>query len=93
MPKEITTQSKCDLHFRKKTDNLTDNVCVSIFAVCRHAGATAANGTITPTAGDTRGPKICVFYIKAPPNQQIQISCSAINLTNSARYLRVSLLW
>jgi hypothetical protein len=66
---------------------------VSIFhAGCRHAEATAANGTISPMSGDTRDIKNCAFNIKAAPYQQIQIICSVILLADPDYYLFVSSL-
>jgi hypothetical protein len=60
------------------------------FTVCRHAEATAANGTVSPIAEDTRYVRNCAFHIKAAPYQQIRIICSAILLTISDSYLSVS---
>ncbi|XP_046640603.1 uncharacterized protein LOC124326050 [Daphnia pulicaria] len=58
----------------------------SQFKLCRHAEATAANGTITPITGDKRS---CFFLIKAYPNQKIQISCSVLKLTSTGSYLSI----
>jgi hypothetical protein len=63
-----------------------------IFTVCRHAEATAANGTISPLVGENRDIKNCVFHIKAAPYQQIRIVCSVILLTTPGSYLSVSSL-
>ncbi|EFX82426.1 hypothetical protein DAPPUDRAFT_316720 [Daphnia pulex] len=58
----------------------------SQFKLCRHAEATAANGTITPITGDKRS---CLFLIKAYSYQKIQISCSVLKLTSTGSYLRI----
>jgi hypothetical protein len=51
-----------------------------LFSVCLHGMASTANGTIQPMTGLTDEPKTCRFYITAPSNNQIQISCSVVNL-------------
>ena len=48
--------------------------------------ASTANGTIQPMTGLTDEPKTCRFYITAPSNNQIQISCSVVNLQAPGMY-------
>jgi hypothetical protein len=60
-----------------------------LYTVCRDGRATAAAGTITPT-GDGGGG--CNFVIEAPPDQRIEFTCTAINLTSFTSQLQVSSL-
>ncbi|EFX73252.1 hypothetical protein DAPPUDRAFT_253535 [Daphnia pulex] len=61
------------------------------FKLCRHGGTTSSNGTLQPLLEDlkTGEPRECFFFIELPLNQQIQISCSSINLRSPGSYLRV----
>ncbi|EFX73649.1 hypothetical protein DAPPUDRAFT_252947 [Daphnia pulex] len=60
--------------------NTTPNENTTKFKLCRHGQATSANGTIQPLAGNL-SQRRCSFSIVAPPEYQIEFSCSAINLT------------
>jgi hypothetical protein len=44
--------------------------------------ATAVNGTIKPTVNGI-GKWQCSFFIDAPPNNLIQLTCSVVNLNSS----------
>ncbi|EFX82162.1 hypothetical protein DAPPUDRAFT_241300 [Daphnia pulex] len=61
------------------------------FQLCRHGETTAANGTIQPFVGLVKGEpsRSCSFLIIASPNQQIQISCSIVNLTSPSAFLMI----
>lgn len=60
-----------------------------LYTVCRDGRATAAAGTITPTGDGVAG---CNFVIEAPPDQQIEFTCTTINLTSFTSQLQVSSL-
>ena len=55
-------------------------------AVCRHAEATTANGTITPIAGSTGSLRKCSFRIKFYPKKKLQISCSVLKLSSASSF-------
>lgn len=57
-----------------------------VFIVCRDEETTAAMGSISSTMYDIvdyydTTPEECSFLIKAPPEQQIEISCSSVNIS------------
>ena len=60
-----------------------------VFIVCRDEETTAAMGSISSTMYDIvdyydTTPEECSFLIKAPPEQQIEISCSSIKFSSSS---------
>ncbi|XP_046633475.1 uncharacterized protein LOC124312933 isoform X3 [Daphnia pulicaria] len=59
------------------------------FKLCLDGLATAAAGTITPTGDDIRPWGRCTFVIEAPPDQQIEFTCTAINLTSFTSQLQI----
>ncbi|EFX67217.1 hypothetical protein DAPPUDRAFT_261967, partial [Daphnia pulex] len=60
------------------------------FKLCRHGGTTSTSGSLQPFLdGLTTGePRECYFFIELPLNEQIEFSCSSINLTSPGSYLR-----
>ena len=58
------------------------------FLVCYQEESTTANGTLQPLSSRD-SPRSCSFYINGPIDQQIQFSCSAINLTSFDSYFAV----
>nr|CAH0111233.1 unnamed protein product [Daphnia galeata] len=54
--------------------------------VCRYAETTTAIGTIQSMSSiddDTGPPRTCPFFINAPTNYQVQLSCSVLNFTDT----------
>jgi hypothetical protein len=65
------------------------------FPICRDSEAGSANGTITSLKVDdpfyhSGLNRICYLLIKAPLDQQIQVSCSALDLNSSNSFVAVS---
>jgi hypothetical protein len=63
------------------------------FFVCRDTNSSAATGILLPyrnITGDEA--KDCQFSIIAPPGQQIQITCSTMNIIGYLSNLRVSFI-
>lgn len=79
--------------FGKISNDIIIELCYPFsHVVCRDEEATATAGTITPTGISKISPGRCTFLIKAPSDQQIQITCSSSNISNSiSNYLTVSL--
>ncbi|XP_046640904.1 uncharacterized protein LOC124326233 [Daphnia pulicaria] len=69
--------------------NITTVENTTDYKFCRDIVARTANGTIQPLTGDPGPLRECSFSIYAPPDQQIQISCSTLNLTSPGSYLRM----
>ncbi|EFX73549.1 hypothetical protein DAPPUDRAFT_252889 [Daphnia pulex] len=68
------------------------NGTIQPIAVCLDGLATAAAGTITPTGDDIIRPwGRCTFVIEAPPDQKIEFTCTAINLTSFTSQLQAPL--
>ncbi|XP_046462711.1 uncharacterized protein LOC124208895 [Daphnia pulex] len=61
------------------------------FKLCRHGGTTSSTGTLQPFLdGLTTGePRECYFFIELPLDEQIEFSCSSMNLSSPGSYLRV----
>ncbi|EFX67157.1 hypothetical protein DAPPUDRAFT_261977 [Daphnia pulex] len=61
------------------------------FKLCRHGGTTSSSGTLQPFLdGLTTGePRECYFFMELPLDEQIEFSCSSVNLTSPGSYLRV----
>ncbi|XP_046460395.1 uncharacterized protein LOC124207133 isoform X2 [Daphnia pulex] len=60
------------------------------FKLCRDGVATGAAGTITPTGDDIRPWGGCTFVIESSPDQRIEFTCTAINLTSPGSYLEIN---
>ncbi|EFX67172.1 hypothetical protein DAPPUDRAFT_331309 [Daphnia pulex] len=61
------------------------------FKLCRHGGTTSSSGTLQPFLDGlpTGEPRECYFFIELPLDEQIEFSCSSINLKSPGSYLRV----
>jgi hypothetical protein len=58
--------------------------------VCRDRFSTAANGTIRPTISNSiNGQRQCSFFINAPADKLIQMTCSVIRLNSSGAELAI----
>ncbi|EFX82318.1 hypothetical protein DAPPUDRAFT_302573 [Daphnia pulex] len=55
------------------------------FKFCIHGRTKASSGTIRPVDMSTGETRWCRFFIEAPSNQRVQLSCSTMKLNNSPR--------
>jgi hypothetical protein len=80
----VTTYRKSFLFGKRQSKS---QLLLYVFLVCRDEETTAAMGSISSTnMYDTvdyydTTPEECSFLIKAPPEQQIEISCSSFNIS------------
>ncbi|XP_046641444.1 uncharacterized protein LOC124326581 [Daphnia pulicaria] len=60
------------------------------FKFCIHGRTKTSSGTIRPLDMSTGETRWCRFFIEAPSNQRVQMTCSSINLGNSpTSYMRM----
>ncbi len=86
-PKATTTVK------RNVTTTTLSPVNVPKFFVCRDTNSSAATGILLPYRNITSDEaKDCQFSIIAPPAQQIQITCSTINIIGYPSYFSVSFI-
>jgi hypothetical protein len=92
VPAPLTTDFKRESHLKKNDVTLIQNRFL-ICLVCRHGGTTSSSGTLQPFLdGLTTGePRECYFFIESPLNEEIEFSCSSLNLTSPGSYLRVKI--
>lgn len=65
----------------------TKQESITSFQTCRDKNSTAASGVIQPFINSTGE---CVFFIPAPSDQRIEISCSIVNFNYFDSWLRVN---